>query len=146
MGYLCIKRESIWVVITDKILKEMPNHDIDVVIPIPDTSRTSALEVAQKLGVLFREGFIKNRYIGRTFIMPGQTERQKSVRQKLNPVVQEFKGRNVLLVDDSIVREQRVIRSLTARDAGAKKFILLQLHLLSSLRTYMASTCLLPAS
>jgi amidophosphoribosyltransferase len=108
--------------LANKILKEMPNHDIDVVIPIPDTSRTSALEVAQKLGVLFREGFIKNRYIGRTFIMPGQTERQKSVRQKLNPVVQEFKGRNVLLVDDSIVRGTTCHQIVDmARDAGAKK-------------------------
>jgi len=108
--------------LADKILREMPNHDIDVVIPIPDTSRTSALEVAQKLGVLFREGFIKNRYIGRTFIMPGQTERQKSVRQKLNPVVQEFKGRNVLLVDDSIVRGTTCHQIVEmARDAGAKK-------------------------
>ncbi len=108
--------------LADKILKEMPNHDIDVVIPIPDTSRTSALEVAQKLGVLFREGFIKNRYIGRTFIMPGQTERQKSVRQKLNPVVQEFKGRNVLLVDDSIVRGTTCHQIVDmARDAGSKK-------------------------
>ncbi len=108
--------------LADKILREMPNHDIDVVIPIPDTSRTSALEVAQKLGVLFREGFIKNRYIGRTFIMPGQTERQKSVRQKLNPVVQEFKGRNVLLVDDSIVRGTTCHQIVEmARDAGARK-------------------------
>lgn len=108
--------------LADKILKEMPYHDIDVVIPIPDTSRTSALEVAQKLGVLFREGFIKNRYIGRTFIMPGQTERQKSVRQKLNPVVQEFKDRNVLLVDDSIVRGTTCHQIVDmARDAGAKK-------------------------
>ena len=108
--------------LADKILKEMPNHDIDVVIPIPDTSRTSALEVAQKLGVLFREGFIKNRYIGRTFIMPGQTERQKSVRQKLNPVVQEFRGRNVLLVDDSIVRGTTCHQIVDmARDAGAEK-------------------------
>ena len=89
--------------LADKILREMPNHDIDVVIPIPDTSRTSALEVAQKLGVLFREGFIKNRYIGRTFIMPGQ-QNDRNPFVKLNPVVQEFKGHNVLLVDDSIVR------------------------------------------
>ena len=108
--------------LADRILREMPNHDIDVVIPIPDTSRTSALEVAQKLGVLFREGFIKNRYIGRTFIMPGQTERQKSVRQKLNPVVQEFRDRNVLLVDDSIVRGTTCHQIVDmARDAGAKK-------------------------
>ncbi|MDP5341609.1 MAG: amidophosphoribosyltransferase [Litorivicinaceae bacterium] len=108
--------------LADKILAEMPNYDIDVVIPIPDTSRTAALEVAQKLGVLFREGFIKNRYIGRTFIMPGQTERQKSVRQKLNPVASEFKGRNVLLVDDSIVRGTTCHQIVEmARDAGAKK-------------------------
>ncbi|MDB9863446.1 amidophosphoribosyltransferase [Litorivicinus sp.] len=108
--------------LADKILKEMPDHDIDVVIPIPETSRTSALEVAQKLGVLFREGFIKNRYIGRTFIMPGQTQRRKSVRQKLNPVAQEFKGRNVLLVDDSIVRGTTCHQIVEmAREAGAEK-------------------------
>lgn len=107
--------------LADKILRLMPNYDIDVVIPIPDTSRTSALEVAQKLRVLFREGFTKNRYIGRTFIMPGQTERQKSVRHKMNPVVQEFKGRNVLLVDDSIVRGTTCHKIVEmARDAGAK--------------------------
>ncbi|MCW8957002.1 MAG: phosphoribosyltransferase family protein, partial [Gammaproteobacteria bacterium] len=105
-----------------KLLKLRPDHDIDVVIPIPDTSRTSALEVAYHLGVKYREGFIKNRYIGRTFIMPGQQQRKKSVRQKLNAIDLEFKGKNVLLVDDSIVRgttSKQIIQM--ARDAGAKK-------------------------
>lgn len=105
-----------------KILREMPNHDIDVVIPIPDTSRPSAMELAYHLGVKFREGFIKNRYIGRTFIMPGQQMRKRSVRRKLNPIDIEFKGKNVLLVDDSIVRgttSQQIIQM--AREAGAKK-------------------------
>ncbi|KAB7627867.1 amidophosphoribosyltransferase [Alkalilimnicola sp. S0819] len=105
-----------------KVLREWPDHDIDVVIPIPDTSRTVALEMSYKLGVTFREGFMKNRYIGRTFIMPGQTQRKKSVRQKLNPVELEFRGKNVMLVDDSIVRgttSQQIIQM--ARDVGAKK-------------------------
>lgn len=107
--------------LAEKIKRERPEHGIDVVIPIPDTSRTSALELAHHLGVTFREGFIKNRYIGRTFIMPGQTERKKSVRQKLNAIDLEFEGRNVLLVDDSIVRGttcKQIIQM--ARDAGAK--------------------------
>lgn len=106
-----------------RILKDWgENHDIDVVIPIPDTSRTSALELANVLGVKFREGFMKNRYIGRTFIMPGQQQREKSVRQKLNPVELEFKGKNVLLVDDSIVRGTTCNEIIQmARDAGAKK-------------------------
>ncbi len=106
----------------DRIRSEWPEHDIDVVIPIPDTSRTSALELAQHLGVTYREGFMKNRYIGRTFIMPGQTQRKKSVRQKLNAIGVEFKGKNVLLVDDSIVRGttcKQIIQM--ARDAGANK-------------------------
>lgn len=90
--------------LADKVLRERPDHDIDVVVPIPDTSRTSALQMAHRLGVKFREGFIKNRYIGRTFIMPGQKMRKKSVRQKLNPIDLEFRGKNVMLVDDSIVR------------------------------------------
>ncbi len=109
-------------VLADKILRERPDHDIDVVIPIPDTSRTSALQLANRLGVNFREGFMKNRYIGRTFIMPGQTQRKKSVRQKLNAIGLEFKGKNVLLVDDSIVRGTTCNEIIEmARDAGAAK-------------------------
>jgi len=105
-----------------KILRIYPNHDIDVVIPIPDTSRTSALQLAHSLGVKYREGFVKNRYIPRTFIMPGQAMRKKSVRQKLNAIDLEFKNKNVLLVDDSIVRGttcKQIIQM--AREAGAKK-------------------------
>ncbi|OAI11741.1 amidophosphoribosyltransferase [Methylomonas lenta] len=105
-----------------KIQKDWSNNDIDVVIPIPDTSRTSALQIAHELGVKFREGFMKNRYIGRTFIMPGQTMRKKSVKQKLNAISLEFCGKNVLLVDDSVVRgttSEQIIQM--ARDAGAKK-------------------------
>ncbi len=105
-----------------KIVRDFPEHDIDVVIPIPDTSRTSALQVAYHLGVKYREGFIKNRYIGRTFIMPGQAERAKSVRRKLNAIDLEFRNKNVLLIDDSIVRgttSKQIIR--LAREAGARK-------------------------
>ena len=105
-----------------KIVRDFPEHDIDVVIPIPDTSRTSALQVAYHLGVKYREGFIKNRYIGRTFIMPGQEERKNSVRRKLNAIDLEFRNKNVLLVDDSIVRgttSKQIIK--LARDAGASK-------------------------
>ena len=108
--------------LADKILREKPDHDIDVVIPIPDTSRVSSQALAERLGVKIREGFMKNRYIGRTFIMPGQKERKKSVRQKLNAVKLEFAGKNVLLVDDSIVRgttSKEIIQM--AREAGAKK-------------------------
>ena len=107
--------------LAEKILRERPVHDIDVVIPIPDTSRTSAVELANRLGLKFREGFVKNRYIGRTFIMPGQAARKKSVRQKLNAIELEFRGKNVLLVDDSIVRGttcRQIIQM--AREAGAK--------------------------
>ncbi|ALH96367.1 amidophosphoribosyltransferase [Acinetobacter equi] len=109
--------------LAQKILREWGDeHDIDVVIPIPDTSRTSALELANMLGVKFREGFMKNRYIGRTFIMPGQQQRKKSVRHKLNPVELEFQNKNVLLVDDSIVRGTTCNEIIQmARDAGAKK-------------------------
>jgi amidophosphoribosyltransferase len=108
--------------LAEHMLKVWPDHDIDVVIPIPDTSRTSALQLANVAGLKYREGFIKNRYIARTFIMPGQAQRQKSVRQKLNAIDLEFRGKNVLLVDDSIVRgttSQQIIQM--ARDAGAKK-------------------------
>lgn len=105
-----------------KIKREWSDKQIDVVIPIPDTSRPSALQLGLTLGLDYREGFIKNRYIGRTFIMPGQALRKKSVRQKLNPIGMEFKGKNVLLVDDSIVRgttSQQIVQM--ARDAGANK-------------------------
>ncbi len=108
--------------LADRILREWGEHDIDVVIPIPDTSRTAALPLAYQLGVKYREGFIKNRYIGRTFIMPGQQQREKSVRQKLNAIGLEFENKNVLLVDDSIVRgttSEQIVQM--ARDAGAKK-------------------------
>ncbi|MBI1195127.1 MAG: amidophosphoribosyltransferase [Gammaproteobacteria bacterium] len=108
--------------LADKIRREFPKHDIDVVIPIPDTSRTAALALATSLGVNYREGFIKNRYIGRTFIMPGQKMRKKSVRQKLNAIDLEFRDKNVLLVDDSIVRgtTSRQIVEM-ARESGANK-------------------------
>ena len=108
--------------LAEKIKREWAHKHIDVVIPIPDTSRPSALQVGISLGLDYREGFIKNRYIGRTFIMPGQALRKKSVRQKLNPIGIEFKGKNVLLVDDSIVRgttSQQIVQM--ARDAGANK-------------------------
>ena len=105
-----------------KIVKERPAHDIDVVIPIPDTSRVAGQSLAYELGVKFREGFMKNRYIGRTFIMPGQSERKKSVRQKLNPVPLEFQDKTVLLVDDSIVRGTTCGQIIQmAREAGAKR-------------------------
>ncbi len=108
--------------LADKIMRIWPDHDIDVVIPIPDTSRTAALQLANKLHVKYREGFIKNRYIGRTFIMPGQQKRKKSVKQKLNAIDLEFDGKNVLLIDDSVVRgttSEQIIQM--AREAGAKK-------------------------
>ncbi len=107
--------------LAEKILRERPDHGIDAVIPIPDTARTAASALAGALGVPFREGFVKNRYIGRTFIMPGQGERVKSVRRKLNAIDLEFRKKNVLLVDDSIVRgttSKQIIQM--ARDAGAK--------------------------
>ncbi|HEY0562232.1 MAG TPA: amidophosphoribosyltransferase, partial [Methylophilus sp.] len=115
-------RLDMGVSLAEKIKREWPDKHIDVVIPIPDTSRPSALQLGISLNLDYREGFIKNRYIGRTFIMPGQALRKKSVRQKLNPIGVEFKGKNVLLVDDSIVRgttSQQIVQM--ARDAGANK-------------------------
>jgi len=108
--------------LAEKVKNYIPVDEIDVVIPIPDSSRPSAMQLAQTLGIPFREGFVKNRYVGRTFIMPGQAMRKKSVRQKLNTVGQEFKGKRVLLVDDSIVRgtTSREIVEM-ARAAGAVK-------------------------
>ena len=108
--------------LAEKINKLKPDHDIDVVIPIPESSTTSALQLANTLGIKYTEGFVKNRYIGRTFIMPFQEKREKSVRQKLNPIDFEFKNKVVLLVDDSIVRgttSRQIIEM--ARTAGAKK-------------------------
>jgi amidophosphoribosyltransferase len=108
--------------LADKLKRERPDHDIDVVIPIPDTSRTCALQLAQKLGIKYREGFNKNRYIGRTFIMPGQEQRMRSVRRKLSAIDFEFRNKNVLLVDDSIVRGTTSAQIIElARDAGARK-------------------------
>src|SRR5919107_6066607 len=108
--------------LADKIQRQNSHLDIDVVIPIPDSSRPAAMQLAKQLNLPYREGFIKNRYIGRTFIMPGQAIRRKSVRQKLNAIGMEFKGKNVLLVDDSIVRgttSKQIVQM--ARDAGATK-------------------------
>ncbi|SFP81228.1 amidophosphoribosyltransferase [Nitrosomonas cryotolerans] len=115
-------RLNMGVSLANKITRTMRHLDIDVIIPIPDSSRPSALQLANHLGVNFREGFVKNRYVGRTFIMPGQQQRRKSVRQKLNAISVEFRGKNVLLVDDSIVRgtTSREIVQM-AREAGAQK-------------------------
>src|SRR5690606_12487382 len=118
-------RMRMGVTLGEKILRERPDHDIDVVIPIPDTSRDSAMEIANALGVKYREGFVKNRYVGRTFIMPGQGERVKSVKRKLNAIPLEFRNRVVLLVDDSIVRGTTSTQIVQmARDAGARKVYL----------------------
>ncbi len=108
-----------------RVISTVPPNEIDVVIPIPESSRPSATQLAHLLGIPYREGFVKNRYVGRTFIMPGQEVRKKSVRQKLNVIASEFKGRNVLLVDDSIVRgttSKEIVQM--ARDAGARKVYL----------------------
>jgi len=108
-----------------RVVSTVPPNQIDVIIPIPESSRPSATQLAHLLGVPYREGFVKNRYVGRTFIMPGQGVRKKSVRQKLNVIASEFKGRNVLLVDDSIVRgttSKEIVQM--ARDAGARKVYL----------------------
>ncbi|MCU1551603.1 MAG: amidophosphoribosyltransferase [Glaciihabitans sp.] len=108
--------------LADTIARYTPHGDIDVVMPIPDSSRPAAMQVAQKLGVEYREGFYKNRYVGRTFIMPGQAERKKSVKQKLNAMSSEFRGKNILIVDDSIVRgttSKEIVQM--AREAGANK-------------------------
>ena len=111
--------------LAQRLISTMPPSEIDVVIPIPESSRPSAMQLAQRIGKPYREGFVKNRYVGRTFIMPGQGVRKKSVRQKLNAISQEFRGRNVLLVDDSIVRgttSKEIVQM--AREAGARKVYL----------------------
>jgi amidophosphoribosyltransferase len=108
--------------LAQRVINTLPPSEIDVVIPIPESSRPSAMQLAQKIGKPYREGFVKNRYVGRTFIMPGQAVRKKSVRQKLNAIGMEFKGRNVLLVDDSIVRgttSKEIVQM--AREAGAAR-------------------------
>ena len=108
--------------LAQRLISTMPPSDIDVVIPIPESSRPSAMQLALRIGKPYREGFVKNRYVGRTFIMPGQSVRKRSVRQKLNAIGVEFKGRNVLLVDDSIVRgttSKEIVQM--AREAGARK-------------------------
>ncbi len=115
-------RLNLGATLAQRVISTVPPNEIDVVIPIPESSRPSAAQLAQLLGLPYREGFVKNRYVGRTFIMPGQSVRKKSVRQKLNVIASEFKGRNVLLVDDSIVRgttSKEIVQM--ARDAGANK-------------------------
>lgn len=111
--------------LADKIKRTHPHLEIDAIVPVPDSARPSAVAMAKRLGVEYREGFVKNRYIGRTFIMPGQAVRQKSVRQKLNAISQEFRGKNIMIVDDSVVRgtTSREIINM-AREVGAKKVYL----------------------
>src|SRR6185503_16120373 len=120
--YVYQARLNLGETLAQRVISTMPPNEIDVVIPIPESSRPSAMQLAQKIGKPYREGFVKNRYVGRTFIMPGQAVRARSVRQKLNAMPQEFKGRNVLLVDDSIVRgttSKEIVQM--AREAGARK-------------------------
>jgi amidophosphoribosyltransferase len=108
--------------LAERLLESWADHDIDVVIPIPDSGRIAALQMAKTLNLPYREGFVKNRYVGRTFIMPGQALREKSVRRKLNAIEHEFRGKNVLLVDDSIVRGTTSAQIIEmARDVGANK-------------------------
>ena len=128
--------------LAQRVVSIVPPDLIDAVIPIPESSRPSAMQLAHLLGKPYREGFVKNRYVGRTFIMPGQAVRKRSVRQKLNVIGSEFRGRNVLLVDDSIVRgtTSREIVQM-ARDAGARRFILPVPRLQCVSRTSTASTC-----
>lgn len=118
--YQC--RINMGIKLAEKIRREWADKQLDVVVPIPSTSRTAALEIATRLNLPYREGFVRNRYVGRTFIMPGQAQRQSSIRRKLNPIPQEFAGKNVLLVDDSIVRGT-TIKEIVAmcRELGAKK-------------------------
>ena len=129
--------------LAEKIKRQYGHIEIDVVIPIPDSSRPSAMELSKRLNLPYREGFIKNRYIGRTFIMPGQSIRQRSVRQKLNAIAMEFRGKNVLLVDDSIVRgnTSREIVQM-AREAGARKVFFASAAPRCATPTSTASTCL----
>lgn len=128
--------------LADKVARSMRLGDIDVVMPIPDSSRPAAMQLAHRLGLDYREGLIKNRYVGRTFIMPGQAVRRKSVRQKLNAIGMEFKGKNVLLVDDSIVRgtTSREIVDM-ARAAGANKVYFASAAPPVRFPTCTASTC-----
>jgi adenine/guanine phosphoribosyltransferase-like PRPP-binding protein len=129
--------------LAQRVINTMPPSEIDVVIPIPESSRPSAMQLAQKIGKPYREGFVKNRYVGRTFIMPGQQVRKKSVRQKLNAIGVEFKGRNVLLVDDSIVRgttSKEIVQM--AREAGARKvYMASRPRRRCAIPTCTASTC-----
>jgi len=108
--------------LAERLIESWPDHDIDEVIPIPESGRIAALQMAKTLDVPYREGFVKNRYVGRTFIMPGQAMREKSVRRKLNAIENEFKGKNVLLVDDSIVRGTTSAQIIEmAREVGSNK-------------------------
>ena len=128
--------------LAQRLISTMPPSEIDVVIPIPESSRPSAMQLAQKIGKPYREGFVKNRYVGRTFIMPGQGVRKKSVRQKLNAIGVEFKDRNVLLVDDSIVRgttSKEIVQM--AREAGARRVYLPRRRRRCASPTSTASTC-----